>query len=124
MDPTVINQEGEHISSTVMAFINNMNRDEVYERGQQLGFSWGAVKTHDELPSDGQLIDRGFWVEVEHPEMNQSFKYPGSAAIWSSSPWFISRRAPLIGEHNQEIYCGELGIDKRYLTVLSESGAV
>ena len=34
--------------------------------------------------------------------------YPGEAAIYNGSPWRISRRAPLIGEHNTEIFCDEL----------------
>ena len=57
----------------------------------------------DEIMGDPHLEDRGFFVEVEHPELGQSFTYPGAAAIYNGSPWNISRRAPLIGEHNQEI---------------------
>ena len=48
----------------------------------------------------------GFWKEVEHPELGRSFTYPGEPAIYNGSPWRISRRAPLIGEHNIEIFCG------------------
>ena len=36
-------------------------------------------------------------------------------------PWRISRRAPLIGEHNTKIFRGELGIWKAVLTLLAES---
>ena len=86
--------------------------------------SWGAVRAHDELPDDGQLNDRGFWVEVEHPELDETFTYPGAAAIWSDSPWGISRRAPLIGEHNEEVLCGELGLSRAEISVLAESGVI
>ena len=70
------------------------------------------------------LNDRGFWVEVPHPELDRSFKYPGPAGIYNGSPWRISRRAPLIGEHNEEIYCGELGLQRTELAYLAESGVV
>jgi hypothetical protein len=44
--------------------------------------------------------------------------------LYSHSPWCISRRAPLIGEHNAEIFCGELSVSKAELVVLAESGVV
>ena len=82
------------------------------------------MRTHDELPDDGQLNDRGFWVQVEHPELGETFTYPGAAAIWSDSPWGISRRAPLVGEHNDEVLCGELGLSRAQLVVLTEGGVI
>ena len=123
-DTEVIQQEADHISLAVRNFINNMTRDDVYRESQEMGFSWGSVRTHDELPDDGQLNDRGFWVQVEHPELGETFTYPGAAAIWSDSPWGISRRAPLVGEHNDEVLCGELGLSRAQLVVLTEGGVI
>jgi hypothetical protein len=55
---------------------------------------------------------------------NYRFIYPGGAAIYNASPWCICRRASLIGEHNVEIFCGELGMRKEALTLLAESGVL
>src|SRR5947208_14032902 len=60
----------------------------------------------DEAASEFRVL--GFFTEVEHPELGRRFIYPGGAAIYNGSPWRISRRAPLIGEHNEEIFCAEL----------------
>ncbi|MEE8466004.1 MAG: hypothetical protein V3S68_05950, partial [Dehalococcoidia bacterium] len=68
--------------------------------------------------------DRGFWVDVPHPELGRSFKYPGAAGIYNGSPWRISRRAPLTGEHNEAIYCGELGLQRTELAYLAEAGVI
>ena len=76
------------------------------------------------LLDDLHLHDRGFWKEVEHPELGRSFVYPGEAAIYNGSPWRISRRAPLIGEHNTEIFCDELGLSRGELSVLAESHVI
>jgi crotonobetainyl-CoA:carnitine CoA-transferase CaiB-like acyl-CoA transferase len=66
------------------------------------------VRAPESLLDDGHLHDRGFWKQVEHPEFGRNFIYPGEAAIYNGSPWQISRRAPLIGEHDTEVFCDEL----------------
>ncbi|MNC95140.1 Succinyl-CoA:(R)-benzylsuccinate CoA-transferase subunit BbsF [compost metagenome] len=82
------------------------------------------MRAPEELLADEHLHDRGFWKEVEHPELGRSFVYPGAAAIYNGTPWQISRRAPLIGEHNAEIFCDELGLSRRELTVLAENRVI
>ena len=85
---------------------------------------WAAVRAPEQLLDDPHLHDRGFWKEVEHPEIGRSFVYPGEAAIYNGSPWAISRRAPLVGEHNAEIFCGELGLSRGELSALAENGVI
>jgi crotonobetainyl-CoA:carnitine CoA-transferase CaiB-like acyl-CoA transferase len=68
-------------------------------------------------------MTEAFFVEVEHPELGKSFTYPGGSAIFPRTPWQISRRAPLVGEHNEEIY-GEFGLDLPKLTMLRESAVI
>jgi benzylsuccinate CoA-transferase BbsE subunit len=120
-DPAVIDANTSHIIDDLVAnFIASLPAEEVYHAAQERGFTWGAVRAPEALLDDPHLQDRGFWKEVEHPELGRSFTYPGEAAIYTGSPWRISRRAPLIGEHNIEIYCGELGLTREELCVLAE----
>ena len=124
-DPAVITANAAHIIDGLLAgFIASLPAEEVYHAAQQRGFTWGAVRTPEAVFDDAHLQDRGFWKQVEHDELGRSFTYPGEAAIFSATPWHISRRAPLIGEHNVEILCGELGLSRGELTVLAESGAI
>ena len=113
-----------HITEMVGNFAAHLTRDEMAYGAQERGLNWGSIRAPDELVDEGHLNDRGFWVEVPHPELDRSFKYPGPAGIYNGSPWRISRRAPLIGEHNEEIYCGELGLQRTELAYLAESGVV
>ena len=78
----------------------------------------------EEIMGDPHLQDRDFFVSVEHPELEREFTYPGPAAIYNASPWSISRRAPLIGEHNQEVFVGELGLQQADLEELKNSGVI
>ena len=113
-----------HIGEVIENFFANITQEEAYHGAQERGFPWGAVRAPDELLNDGHIQDRAFWTNVEYPEMGRSFTHPGGAAIWSQSPWRISRRAPLIGEHNEEVLCGELGLSKAEMAVLAEGGVV
>ena len=123
-DPAIFRESMSHFQEVIGEFIAHVPQEEAWHGGQQRGYPWGAVRTMDEIVDDGHLRDRGFFVEVEHPELGRSFTYPGAAAVYNGSPWRISRRAPLIGEHNEEIFCGELGLSKEDLTVLAESGVI
>ena len=73
----------------------------------------GAVKnriffypqfTSADILTDIQLADRNFWVDLPHPELNTTLRYPGAFAVASETPFRVARRAPRIGEHNDEIY--------------------
>ena len=123
-DQSVFESSSDHINEVVANFAANMTRDEMAHGGQERGFNWGAVRTPDELVDEGHLNDRGFWVDVPHPELGKTFKYPGSAGIYNGSPWSISRRAPLVGEHNEEIFCNELAFSKLELAYLVEAGVI
>jgi crotonobetainyl-CoA:carnitine CoA-transferase CaiB-like acyl-CoA transferase len=124
-DPLVIAANASHIIDEVLAnFIASLPAEEVYHAAQEHGFTWGAVRMPEAVLNDPHLQDRGFWKQVEHKELGRSFVYPGEVAIYGDSPWRISRRAPLIGEHNAEIYCTELGLSRGELPVLAESRVI
>ena len=123
-DPAVVEVSGQHFADVLKNFFANMPLVEAYEGGQELNFPWGAIRTMEEIMGDPHLQDRDFFVPVEHPELGREFIYPGPAAIYNASPWSISRRAPLIGEHNQEIFGGELGLPQPDLEELKSSGVI
>ena len=60
----------------------------VYEMGQLLA--------HDHLRA------REFFVAVDHPVAG-TWTYPGAQWKFSATPWQVGRRAPLLGEHNDEV---------------------
>jgi len=83
------------------------------------------VNTVKDLVESPQFEARDFWVEVEHPELGERFLYPGFPIKWTGfPPYQPQRRAPLIGEHNEEIYIGELGLSKNDLVLLKSHGII
>ncbi|WBL36202.1 CaiB/BaiF CoA-transferase family protein [Tepidiforma flava] len=55
----------------------------------------------------------GCWTRVTHEDLGESFIYPGAPFRLSVTPWMQRGRAPHIGEHNEEVYCGLLGLEPR-----------
>ena len=65
-----------------------------------------------------QLIERGFWETVTHPDAG-THSYPGPVAKFRETPLHIRTPAPSLGQHNEEILRGLLGIDEqRYQRLL------
>jgi crotonobetainyl-CoA:carnitine CoA-transferase CaiB-like acyl-CoA transferase len=76
---------------------------EFFRSGQDRGFPVGVIYAPEEVMDDLHFRDRGFPVHVEHPELGRTIAYPGAPYRFNGSPWEISRRAPQLGEHNDEI---------------------
>lgn len=93
---------------------------EFYVEGQERGFQVGIVYSPDEAMGDEHLASRGFATEVHHPEFGRTFTYPGHPYRFLETPWRISRRAPLLGEHNFEVFT-EVGVARKLLEELSRS---
>ncbi|MDY6935029.1 MAG: CoA transferase [Spirochaetota bacterium] len=72
-----------------------------------------------------QLAAREFWVQVEHPELGETITYPGYPIKFNGLPSYKpQRRAPLIGEHNEEIYSKELDLTRDQLCLLKGQGVI
>ncbi len=80
------------------------------------------VNTTQDLFRDPHFKARGFFVPVEHPVAGNAL-YPGAPFRMTSTPWKAGR-APTLGEHNQEIYAGRLGLSEQDLTRLRQTGIV
>lgn len=123
-NPEVQLKEMEHIIQVLERWTRRHTRAELVEHGQLMHFPWAAVNSIGELWDDPQLLERGFFIQVAHSEQGTSFKYPGAPYKFSRSPWQISRRAPLIGEHNQQIFGEELGFSRAEIAELVSRGVV
>ncbi len=96
-------QENEVWEEAFKNFFMQHTKAELYEQAVKLDFPLAPVNTFQDVLKDKQLISRGFWTKVEHPELGKTIAYPGFPYQFSKTPLHISRRAPLIGEHNKEI---------------------
>jgi crotonobetainyl-CoA:carnitine CoA-transferase CaiB-like acyl-CoA transferase len=96
---------------------------EVYHEGQRRHIAFTPVDDASDVASDPHLAVRGYFVDVDHDEQG-TLRYPGAPFRPAATPWSISRRAPRVGEHNEDVYGGELGLTASELTELRRRGAV
>ena len=81
------------------------------------------LSSMQELLHDTQLKTRNFWVEIAHPELGTSITYPREFVKSSEKVCATRFRAPLIGEHNEEVY-KEIGLSKQDLIMLKQAGII
>jgi len=113
-------EDYEEITRALAAFFSSHTKSELYDGAIKRGIFLYPCSTVEDLRNDPHLRVRGFWTEVEHPELGDTFTYPRPCMLLSETPCEIQRRAPLIGEHNEEIYAEELGLSKSELVTLKQ----
>ena len=104
-------------------FFLTKTKEELWAEARTRGIMLFPVNDVEDVWKDEQLTYRRFWQEVEHTELGTSLTYPG-IPFKIPEVDFTLNRAPLVGEHNKEIYCGELGLSKEDLKSLSQSNII
>jgi len=101
---------------TIVHLLRSARRDP--ELGQVLLDVTTRVRPPEALVDDPQLNARGFFSDIRHPEIGQNVRYPGGPFRFTVTPWRIARRPPLLGEHNADVYQGELEMSATRMTQL------
>jgi len=120
----VTQSEIDEIEKRVGRFFSMYSRDELYKESSKRHIPLAPVSGFDAVLRNKQLRSRDYWVDVDHPELKSKIRYPGPFLKFSETPMTIRHRAPLIGEHNEDVYLGELGMSKRELVMLKEGGVI
>lgn len=94
--------EPDRFDALIRPWMEQHDKWEITKKAQGLRMAFTPVLTPREVLDDEQLEARDFFASANHPVMGE-VTYPGAPAKLSESPW-RNGRAPLLGEHNQEIY--------------------
>jgi crotonobetainyl-CoA:carnitine CoA-transferase CaiB-like acyl-CoA transferase len=105
-----------------MNWMTERDRMEIYDVAGKMRVPFAPILSTKELLESPQLKSREFFVEIDHPETGR-LTYPGAPFKMSETPWQTGR-APLLGEDNEEIYCGRLGYSREDLMRLRSQGII
>ncbi len=93
------------------------------QRLQARGIIAAQVSDGRDLVEDPQLEERGFWAEVDQPDVGRR-RYPGNPIKLSETSITYRRAAPQLGQHNNEVFGGLLGKSSKELAHLLEAGVI
>ena len=103
-----------HLQEVSQRLIRKFQLEDVpWRDAQDLGHLWAPLRKPHENALDPHWWERGSFANVEHPEHEidgkpAEFVYTSSKWVSSETTWKVGPRAPLLGEHNDEIL-SELG---------------
>ncbi len=121
---TCTQEEVDALEGVFAGFLRRRTKAEFAAQAVQRGILGYPVNNARDIRGDPQLAARQFWQEVEHPELGVTLLYPGIFARFATAGCGICRRAPRIGEHNEEIYAGELGLSPDELAQLKQEQVI
>ncbi len=112
----------DELDAIMISWLIEHTQDELFREGQKRGLPFAIPSSAQMLLESKHLNARGYFIDVDHP-MTGKIKYPGAQIQMGELP-FTLKRAPLLGEHNEEILCGRLGYGKEDLLRLREMGVI
>jgi formyl-CoA transferase len=121
-DPRQRAKSLEELNAIINEWTSKHSKHEVMRILGEVGVPCGAVLDSIELLNDPHLRQRGMITTVKHPARGD-FAMPGCPIQLAESPVEV-RSAPLLGEHNAEVYREVLGYSDKQLEELRSAGIV
>lgn len=113
----------EELSRLVQSRLKELDRFELFHQAEKSRFVFGVCQTPQDILECPQMEAREYFQELDHPAVGK-LKYPGGCFRMTESPARLVRPAPLLGQHNEEVYCGKLGYSTGDLLKLRELGVI
>jgi benzylsuccinate CoA-transferase BbsE subunit len=104
-------------------FVKTRTKEELYRTAQGRRVPICPVSTTSDIAANRQLAYRSFFAEVPHRPSGSAITMPGAPFKLSETPWRVTRPAPLLGEHTDEVLA-ELGFGPKHVASLRASGVV
>jgi crotonobetainyl-CoA:carnitine CoA-transferase CaiB-like acyl-CoA transferase len=113
----------DHMNEVVRAFTKKHPKLYLYVEGQKRRVLAGMVSTPGDILESPQLAARNWFTDLEDVGRGVTLQYPGPQWQLTGTPAQLRRPAPLLGEHNAEVF-SEFGIDNTALAALAAEGVV
>lgn len=117
-------KRGTEINAAIEAWTHKHTRQEIYAQGVRYGLPVGMFKSPAEVTVSEHETSRGFFQTLSHPLAGVIERLPRSPFIMTPVDESPPRPAPLLGEHNEQVYCDSLGFSPSEMVALRQAGVV
>ena len=114
---------GEELKTLLVEGLAQWDRLPLFVASGERRLVFGMAQDAGDLVACPHLAARGFFQEVDHPVAGRA-AYPGMGAALSELPAHAPAPAPLLGQHNAEVYGEELGYGGPELAALRYAGVI
>ena len=122
INSTLRRQNADYINAQVTSFTSRFLKEDLAELMQKNGIPGLPVNSPSDFIKDPHIQAREFFGIVKHPVLG-TFAQPGCPFMVDGKRDAPSA-APLLGQHNHEVFCGELGLSASELAVLAAEGVI
>jgi CoA:oxalate CoA-transferase len=122
-NPLLRNNYIVELNQLITAWTLEHTAEEINSLALEHGVPCSLVRSVEDLAADEQLAFRNFWLEIDHAAAGK-IKYPGAPFKLSATPAAIERPAPLLGEHNEQVYCKMLHYSREQLVRMRQGGII
>jgi crotonobetainyl-CoA:carnitine CoA-transferase CaiB-like acyl-CoA transferase len=119
----ITEQYPQEVDALMAPWLMARDKATIFAETQTQRIPAGPVNTMQDVVHDAHLQARQYFTAVERDDTGP-LTYPGAPYRLSQTPWAIRRPAPHLGEHNEEIYGGRLGISREELLLLGQTGII
>tara|TARA_B100001013_G_scaffold101405_1_gene57427 strand:- start:537 stop:1730 length:1194 start_codon:yes stop_codon:yes gene_type:complete len=115
-------EHGEELKALLEQGLQKWDRKPLFQASGERRLVFGMAQDAGDLVECPHLDSRGFFVTVDHPIVGEN-RYPGLGPVISDQEFKIEKPAPLLGQHNWEIF-NQLGFKRKELTLLRSNGII
>jgi CoA:oxalate CoA-transferase len=119
----ITEQYPQEVDTLMAPWLMARDKQTIFAETQAHRIPTGPVNTLKDVVEDAHLRDRQYFVTVARDDTG-ALTYPGAPYRLSETPWAIRRPAPRLGEHNEQIYGGGLGVSREELLLLGQTGVI
>lgn len=107
----------------VARWVSERRVEEVVETLAEAGIPVAPINDLEAVMRSEQARAREMFIEVNHPQLGKT-TMPGLHIKLSETSGALSESAPLLGQHNKEVYCDLLGLPEEELEELRREGVI
>ncbi|MEK7873357.1 MAG: CoA transferase [Chloroflexota bacterium] len=113
----------EEVNALMAPWFMAHAREDIFRACQDRRVPFAPVYAVSEVLRHPHLEHRGFFQDTEYPGAGR-VRVPGLPFKMSETPWTLRRPAPRLGQHNEEVLCGRLGLSRQDLVDLARAGVI